>query len=100
VKLANTSYNPLVPAQTNEYTIGEWLDEGIQDYAQYRVQESTLKIYVGQIEKYIKPYIGDFGLESISVRDLKIFWWDKIRELKNWILRVKKLKLLCWVPLP
>lgn len=82
-KLANTAYSAPEPVSTGEYTIAEWLDEWVNDYAQYRVQESTLNVYLGHIENYIKPYVGHFGLESISIRDLKRFWWDKITELKK-----------------
>ena len=82
-KLAKTDYKTPTPASTDEYTIAEWLDEWMRDYAQYRVQESTFRTYVSHIEKYIKPYIGHFGLESISINDLKVHWWDKIRELKK-----------------
>lgn len=82
-KLANTDYTTPTPATTGEYTVGEWLDEWVEDYLRYRVQESTLNVYLGHIENYIKPYIGKLGLESITIRDLKKLWWDKITTLKK-----------------
>lgn len=82
-KLANTAYSAPEPVSTGEYTISEWLDEWVEDYLRYRVQESTLNVYLGHIENYIKPYVGHFGLESITIKDLKRFWWDRITELKK-----------------
>jgi hypothetical protein len=55
----------------------------VDDYLRYRVQESTLNVYLGHIENYIKPYIGNFALEKISIRDIKINWWDKIKALRK-----------------
>jgi integrase len=82
-KLASTDYKTPAPVKTDEFTLTEWLDEWVEDYLRYRVQESTLNVYLGHIDNYIKPYVGHFGLESITIRDLKRFWWDKIRELKK-----------------
>lgn len=64
-------------------TISEWIDEYVEDYLRYRVQESTLNLYLGHFEHYIKPYVGDFPLETITINDLKVHWWDKITALKK-----------------
>jgi len=82
-KLASTDYKTPAPAKTDEFTLTEWLNEWVEDYLRYRVQESTLNVYLGHIENYIKPYVGHFGLESITIRDLKRLWWDKITQLKK-----------------
>lgn len=64
-------------------TISEWIDEYVEDYLRYRVQESTLNLYLGHFEHYIKPYVGEFPLETITINDLKVHWWDKITALKK-----------------
>jgi integrase len=82
-KLASSDYKAPAPVKTDEFTISEWLDEWVEDYLRFRVQESTLNVYLGHIDNYIKPYVGHFGLESITIRDLKRLWWDKITQLKK-----------------
>lgn len=64
-------------------TLGEWLDEWIQDYVRFNVQESSLLNYIGHIENHIKPYIGHLPLETLSTRDFKYLWWDKIQALRK-----------------
>lgn len=64
-------------------TVSQWLDEYVEDYLRYRVQESTLSVYLGHIDNYIKPYVGNFPLQTISINDLKVHWWDKITALKK-----------------
>jgi len=64
-------------------TLGEWLDEWLEDYVRYNVQESTLQTYIGHIEHHIKPYIGHLNLETMSTREVKVLWWDKIQDQKK-----------------
>ena len=85
-KLAASRISPPIVHQLTSsegQTVSNWLDEWIDDYARYRVQESTLNIYLGHINHYIKPYIGHLPLEKITIRELKQLWWDKIRALKK-----------------
>lgn len=82
-KLAKQKFQPPVQSLPTDRTVSEWLDEWVDDYLRYRVQESTLNVYLGHIENYIKPYIGNFALEKISIRDIKINWWDKIKALRK-----------------
>jgi hypothetical protein len=63
--------------------LGEWLDEWIEDYVRYNVQESTLEIYKGHIEHHIKPYVGHLVLETLTPRELKVLWWEKIQSLRK-----------------
>lgn len=64
-------------------TISEWINEYVEDYLRYRVQESTLNVYLGHFEQYIKPYVGDFPLETITTQELNEHWWKKITKLKK-----------------
>jgi integrase len=82
-KLAKQKISSPIKTSDDGITLSEWIDEYIEDYVRYRVQESTLKVYTGQIDNYIKPYVGHLPLETISIRDLKLLWWDKIQKLKK-----------------
>lgn len=62
-------------------TLGQWLDEWLEDYVRYNVQESTLQIYIGHIEHHIRPCIGHLILETMSSREVKVLWWDRIQDL-------------------
>jgi integrase len=82
-KLASIDVQAPAPAVDDGVSVSQWLDEWVDDYLRFRVQESTLNVYLGHIEKYIKPYIGNLGLETITIRNLKLLWWDKITALKK-----------------
>jgi len=64
-------------------TFAEFLDEWVEDYLRYGLQESTLNIYLGHIEKYLKPYLGHMPLESITINDVRFKLWEKVLELKK-----------------
>jgi integrase len=64
-------------------TFGEFLDEWFEDYVRFGVQESTMKIYQGHINTYIKPNLGHFPLESMTINDVKVHFWDKVIEMKK-----------------
>jgi integrase len=78
-KLAKANLRVPVIGTSNKMTLAMWLDEWVEDYLKFRVQESTLNVYLGHIETYIKPFIGHLPLETMTINDLKIHWWDKIR---------------------
>jgi integrase len=84
-KLASYKLKTKPPAMTqvSGRTLSGWLDEWMDDYVSERVQESTLLVYKGHIENYIKPYLGNKVLEKLTIAQIKKEWWDKIRELKK-----------------
>lgn len=84
-KLASYKLKSKPPAMTQVggRTLSGWLDEWMNDYVSERVQESTLLVYKGHIENYIKPYLGDKLLEKLTIAQIKKEWWDKIRALKK-----------------
>lgn len=70
-------------------TVGEWLDEWIEDYVRYNVQESTLLQYTGHIKYHIKPYIGHLVLETMTTRDIKVLWWEKLQSKRKIVNKVE-----------
>ena len=82
-KLAKIDITAPSGAVDEGITVSQWLDEWVKDYLSFRVQESTLNVYLGHIENYIKPYIGHLALETLTIRNLKQLWWDKITTLKK-----------------
>lgn len=74
---------PAAMEKSGRRTVSEWLYEWMTDYVSERVQDSTLKVYRGHIETYIKPELGDRELEKITILQIKKQWWDKVRALKK-----------------
>jgi integrase len=84
-KLASFKLKTKPPAMTqvSGMKLSDWLDEWMTDYVSERVQESTLIVYKGHIENYIKPYLGNKVLEKLTIAQIKKEWWDKVRALKK-----------------
>ena len=60
------------PAMTTEhYTVGQWLDAWMENYAKLQVRPSSHKTYQGFIENHIKPTLGDIPLEKLTSMDLQ-----------------------------
>lgn len=53
------------------YTVSQWLDIWLENYAKLKVQLSSHKTYRGFIENHIKPAIGDLPLEKVTAIDLQ-----------------------------
>lgn len=60
----------------------DWAQEWLDDWMN-QIQESTRNVYVGHLNTYILPYLGDYHLNELSAKKLKTEWWDKIGELKK-----------------
>ncbi len=60
------------PAMTTEhYTVGQWLDAWMENYAKLQARASSHKTYQGFIENHIKPALGDIPLEKLTAMDLQ-----------------------------
>ena len=53
------------------YTVGQWLDAWMENYAKLQVRASPHKTYQGFIENHIKPTLGDIPLEKLMAMDLQ-----------------------------
>ena len=58
-------------AVTERYTVGQWLDAWMENYAKLQVRPSSHKTYQGFIENHIKPTLGDILLEKLTAMDLQ-----------------------------
>ena len=56
---------------TEHYTLGQWLDAWMENYAKLQVRPSSPKTYQGFIENHIKPTLGDISLEKLTSMDLQ-----------------------------
>ena len=56
---------------TEHYTLGQWLDAWMENYAKLQVRPSSHKTYQGFIENHIKPTLGDISLEKMTAMDLQ-----------------------------
>ncbi len=53
------------------YTVGQWLDTWMENYAKLQVRASSYKTYQGFIDNHIKPTLGDISLEKLTSMDLQ-----------------------------
>jgi len=74
---------PRDPNNNDGITLGEWLDEWMEDYVSNRIQESTKRLYNAQIRLNIKPYIGHIALKKLTPRVILHQWWNVIQNLKK-----------------
>lgn len=58
-------------------TLGQWLDKWLSEYMEFSIRESTLDGYRRIVENYIKPYIGDKKIGSVTTAD--------VQKLYNWL---------------
>lgn len=57
-------------------TLGEWLDKWLSDYMALTVRESTMDNYKAMSQHYIKPYLGDAKIGSVTTADIqKMYNW-------------------------
>ena len=61
----------LDPAKAGQYTVGQWLDTWLEDYAKLSIRPSSHKTYRGFIENHIKPAVGNIPLEKLTSMDLQ-----------------------------
>ena len=60
----------LDPGKAGQYTVGQWLDTWLEDYAKLSIRPSSHKTYRGFIENHIKPTVGNIPLEKLMSMDL------------------------------
>ncbi|SBV99071.1 Phage integrase [uncultured Eubacteriales bacterium] len=64
-KLINPSYAPPTAAQSKR-TIGEYMDDWIENHGKANLRPSTLAGYKSNIKNHIKPHIGDIALNQLT----------------------------------
>ena len=63
--------NSASPLAAGQYTLGQWLDTWMENYAKLQVRASSYKTYQGFIKNHIKPTLGDMPLEKLTAMDLQ-----------------------------
>ena len=71
------TYRDVELTEESNMTLGEWLDEWLSDYMALTIRESTMDGYKIMTQHYIKPYLGDEKIGSITTAD--------IQKLYNWL---------------
>ena len=71
LKTAIEESSSLDPAKAGQYTVGQWLDTWLEDYAKLSICPSSYKTYRGFIENHIKPAVGNIPLEKLTSMDLQ-----------------------------
>ena len=59
--------------------LSEWLDKWLNEYMIFTIKENTFRSYQRNIENYIKKYIGNIPLSSLSTTDVQKFY-NKIKK--------------------
>ncbi|MBO5324576.1 MAG: site-specific integrase [Oscillospiraceae bacterium] len=71
------TYRDVELTEESNMTLGEWLDKWLSDYMALTIRESTMDGYKIMTQHYIKPYLGDEKIGSITTAD--------IQKLYNWL---------------
>ena len=71
------TYRDVELTEESNMTLGEWLDKWLSDYMALTIRESTMDSYKIMAQHYIKPYLGDEKIGSITTAD--------IQKLYNWL---------------
>lgn len=67
--IENSAHMDVVKAE--KYTVGQWLDAWLENYAKLKVRPSSYKTYQGFIKHHIKPHIGNMPLKKLSSIDMQ-----------------------------
>ena len=57
--------------RAGQYTVGQWLDLWLENYAKLKVRPSSYQTYQGFIKNHVKPSIGDIPLSKLTTMDLQ-----------------------------
>ena len=71
------TYRDVELTEESNMTLGEWLDKWLSNYMALTIRESTMDGYKIMTQHYIKPYLGDEKIASITTAD--------IQKLYNWL---------------
>ena len=63
--------NSALPLAAGQYTLGQWLDTWMKNYAKLQVRALSYKTYQGFIDNHIKPALGDIPLKKLMAMDLQ-----------------------------
>ena len=63
--------NSTLDIKAEHYTVGQWLDTWMENYAKLQVQASSYKTYQGFIENHIKPALENVPLEKLTTIGLQ-----------------------------
>ena len=71
------TYRDVELTEESNMTLGEWLDKWLDNYMALTIRESTMDSYRTMTQHYIKPYLGDEKIGSVTTAD--------IQQLYNWL---------------
>ena len=71
------TYRDVELTEESNITLGEWMDKWLDSYMALTIRESTMDSYKLMTKHYIKPYLGDEKIGSVTTAD--------IQKLYNWL---------------
>ena len=60
-----------VPYSQKNWTVAEYLDYWLGDIQSTRIRETTMESYKGMIKNHIKPVLGNYKLQDLSIYDVR-----------------------------
>lgn len=69
-----------------EITVSDFLDEYVENYGLKKWGNSYYSMSLGLIKNYIKPYIGDRYVRSLTVRDMDTYYTMLLIDRQLWCL--------------
>lgn len=61
--------NSTLDLKAGQYTVSQWLNTWMENYARMQVGGLSYKTYQGFISNHIKPELGDMPLEKLTAMD-------------------------------
>lgn len=71
------TYRDVELTEESNMTLGEWMDKWLDNHMALTIRESTMDSYKTMTKHYIKPYLGDEKIGSVTTAD--------IQKLYNWL---------------
>lgn len=102
----------VVPTAPRRLTVGDWFDTWLQDYVEGKREPKTLRNYRMNVDRHIKPGLGQIRLHGLTAPQVQRFINGKIAEgtlssrsiaqifevLRNGLNKAVKLKLISYNP--
>src|SRR5262252_2513708 len=76
---ARVSLDRGIPVVDGKRTLGEWLDQYLEEIVAPRVRPSTYKVREYMIRTYLKPYLGHKVLRDLAAMDVERFLHDLVK---------------------
>ncbi|MCP4614441.1 MAG: site-specific integrase [Planctomycetes bacterium] len=75
-----TNLDKGVPIDESKKSVGEFLDQWVRDYAETNTSPRTVEGYKGNINRYLKPKLGNIALAKLTAYHVQELYGDMIEK--------------------